>query len=44
MKNKDNKDKNIDQQIEDIKVRKKALKKIIETIDKNNNNTNKLES
>lgn len=44
MKNKDYKDKNIEQQIEDIKIRKKALKKIIEIINKNNNSTKKLKS
>lgn len=37
MKSKVKKNKNIDQQINDLEVRKSALKKIIEKIDKNNN-------
>jgi hypothetical protein len=41
VKSKEKKDKSIDQQIEDIKVRQKALKKIINTIDKNSIKTKK---
>ena len=35
------KGKNLDQQLKDIEVRKKALKKIIDVLDKNKNKTKK---
>ena len=37
MKAKEKKAKSLDQQIEDIEIQKKALKKIIDVLNKNNN-------